>query len=73
MLDGTYPVRLSLATQEKFECVAEKDLHPLEPQKSVAIEAINRDLDENGDESDFAPLVEHIKVRNAPNFLQMCN
>ena len=61
MPDGTYPILLSQATQERFECVAEWDLSILEPQKIVSLDKIKEDL--KREESDFASLKDHIKVR----------
>ena len=58
--DGTYPILLSQATQEHFECVAEWDLYIQEPQKIVQLEKIKEDLKKP--ESDFTPLKDHIKV-----------
>ena len=58
--DGTYPISLSQATQERFECVAEWDLSILEPQKIVQLEKIKEDLKKQ--DSDFTPLKDHIKV-----------
>ena len=58
--DGTYPISLSQATQERFECVAEWDLSILEPQKIVQLEKIKEDLKKQ--DSDFAPLKDHIRV-----------
>ena len=58
--DGTYPILLSQATQERFECVAEWDLSILEPAKIVQLEKIKEDLKK--EESDFTPLKDHIKV-----------
>ena len=58
--DGTYPILLSQATQERFECVAEWDLSILEPQKIVSLDKIKEDL--KREESDFTSLKDHIKV-----------
>ena len=60
--DGTYPIKLSQDTQERFECIAEWDLSALEPHKIVSIEKIKEDLQQP--DSDFQPLMEQIKVRN---------
>ncbi len=62
MLDGTYPVRLSLDTQERFECVADKDINELEPHKTIWLGNIRDDLKEKAEESDFHPLAEQIAV-----------
>ena len=56
----SYPISLSQATQERFECVAEWDLSILEPQKIVQLEKIKEDLKKQ--DSDFAPLKDHIRV-----------
>lgn len=56
LLDGTFPLRLSPKTQERLECVADKDVFILEPTKSIGIEKIREDLRENGEASDFARL-----------------
>ena len=45
--DGTYPISLSQATQERFECVAEWDLSILEPQKIVQLEQAFVELEGN--------------------------
>ena len=50
ILDGTYLVRLSAAAQERLEIVAEKDLHDLEPTKSLSIDDIKRELEEEEEE-----------------------
>ena len=47
ILDGTFLVRLSAAAQERLEIVAEKDLHDLEPMKSVSIVDIKREVEED--------------------------
>ena len=60
--DGTYPIRLSQETQEKFECIADWDLSILEPHKIVLMEKIQEDLQQP--DSDFQPLKEQIKVWN---------
>ena len=61
--EGTYPIRLSAATQELLEVVAKKDLHTLETLKAVKIDLILKDLRDKGTMSDFEPLREHITVR----------
>ena len=45
-------VRLSAAAQERLEIVAEKDLHDLEPTKSLSIDDIKRELEEEEEEED---------------------
>ena len=65
--DGTYPMLLSQATQERFECVAEWDLSILEPQKIVSLDKIKEDL--KREESDFTSLKDHIKVSKYSKFL----
>ena len=45
-------VRLSSAAQERLEIVAEKDLHDLEPMKSLSIDDIRRELEEEEEEGD---------------------
>ena len=64
--DGTYPILLSQATQERFECVAEWDLSILEPQKIVSLDKIKEDL--KREESDFTSLKDHIKVSKYSKF-----
>ena len=54
-------VRLSAAAQERLEIVAEKDLHDLEPMKSVSIDDIKRELEEE-DDSDLKQYATQIKA-----------
>ena len=64
ILDGTYLVRLSAAAQERLEIVAEKDLHDLEPMKSVTIDDIRRELaeEEEDEGSGLAQYAAQIEV-----------
>ena len=63
ILDGTYLVRLSAAAQERLEIVAEKDLHDLEPTKSLSIDDIKRELEEEEEEgSGLTQYATQIKV-----------
>ena len=69
--DGTYPIFLSPSTQEKFECVIDWDLSPLEPHKIILMEKVKEDLEEKGKESNFYPLHQQIKVRLRDNQLDI--
>ena len=60
--DGTYPISLSQATQERFDCVIDWDLSPLEPHKVILMEKVLNELEELGEGSDFHPLKHQIKV-----------
>ena len=56
-------VRLSAAAQERLEIVAEKDLHDLEPTKSLSIDDIKRELEEEEEEdSGLTQYATQIKV-----------
>ena len=61
--DGTYPISLSQATQERFDCVIDWDLSPLEPHKVILMEKVLTELDELGEGSDFFPLKNQIRVK----------
>ena len=60
--DGTYPILIKPSTQEKFDCIIDWDLSPLEPHKIVLMEKVRNDLEELGEASDFYPLKNQIKV-----------
>ena len=60
--DGTYPILIKTSTQEKFDCIIDWDLSPLEPHKIVLMEKVRNDLEELGEASDFYPLKNQIKV-----------
>ena len=60
--DGTYPISLTQATQERFDCVIDWDLSPLEPHKVIMMEKVLNELDELGEGSDFFPLKHQIRV-----------
>ena len=60
--DGTTAIRLSPATQEILQCVADKDVHPQFPLKLVPIDIIRDDLAKQGNQSDFAGLREQVTV-----------
>ena len=60
--DGTYPILIKPSTQEKFDCIIDWDLSPLEPHKIVLMERVRNDLEELGEASDFYPLKNQIKV-----------
>ena len=60
--DGTYPIFIKTSTQEKFDCIIDWDLSPLEPHKIVLMEKVRNDLEELGEASDFYPLKNQIKV-----------
>ena len=60
--DGTYPIMLRPATQEKFDCVIDWDLSALEPHKIILSEKVKGDLEEFGEGSDFYALKQQIKV-----------
>ena len=60
--DGTYPILIKTSTQEKFDCIIDWDLSPLEPHKIVLMERVRNDLEELGEASDFYPLKNQIKV-----------
>ena len=60
--DGTYPIKLSPLTQERFDCVIDWDLSPLEPHKVILMEKVVGDLHELGEGSDFWPLKHQIAV-----------
>ena len=62
MPDGTYPISLTQATQERFDCVIDWDLSPLEPHKVIMMEKVLNELDELGEGSDFFPLKHQIRV-----------
>ena len=62
MPDGTYPILIKPSTQEKFDCIIDWDLSPLEPHKIVLMEKVRNDLEELGEASDFYPLKNQIKV-----------
>ena len=51
--EGTFAIKLSPATQEKLEVVANWHLNELEPQKEIPLELIQQDLEERKEESDF--------------------
>ena len=56
-------VRLSAAAQERLEIVAEKDLHDLEPMKSLSIDDIRRELEEEEEgNSDLKQYATQIKA-----------
>ena len=42
--DGTYPILIKPSTQEKFDCIIDWDLSPLEPHKIVLMEKVRNDL-----------------------------
>ena len=54
-------MRLSAAAQERLEVVAEEDLYDLEPMKSIPLDDIKRELEEEED-SGLKHLAAQIKV-----------
>ena len=61
MPDGTFAIKLSEETQERLEVVANWHLNELEPQKEIPLELLQKDIEENGEESDFHFVAELIK------------
>ena len=61
MPEGTYPIKLSAQTQERFEVQPNWDLSDLEPQKEIPLEVLKADLSELKDSSDFFPFADDIK------------
>ena len=56
-------VRLSAGAQKRLEIVAEKDLHDLEPMKSLSIDDIRRELEEKEEgDSDLKQYATQIKA-----------
>ena len=56
-------VRLSAGAQKRLEIVAEKDLHDLEPMKSLSIDDIRRELEEEEEgDSDLKQYATQIKA-----------
>lgn len=59
--EGTFAIKLSQETQERFEVVAEWDISELEPQKEIPLEVLKQEIADYKEKSDFFFLADYIK------------
>lgn len=60
--EGTFAIKLSQETQERYEVVADWDISELEPQKEIPLDALKLEISEYKEESDFFFLADYIKT-----------